>query len=102
MVGAKPAYVWDVSQTSGGPVPERPRPMLLEGDAPARLWDGLAALVEAEGYAVLRVEHEGMIRGPRAGPSPPAAHSPFRPWPVRRCVSVTRLLLPVRVLSLHG
>ncbi len=24
MVGAKPAYVWDVSQTSGDPVPERP------------------------------------------------------------------------------
>ncbi len=47
MVGAKPAYVWDVSQTSGGPVPERPRPVLLEGEAPDGLWDGLARLVEA-------------------------------------------------------
>jgi hypothetical protein len=63
MVGAKPAYVWDLSQTSGGPVPERPRPVLLEGEAPERLWAGLAGLVEAEGYAVLRVEHEGLIRG---------------------------------------
>jgi len=63
MVGAKPAYVWDVSQTTGDPIPERPTPTLLEGEAPAGLWDGLAALVEAEGYAVLRVEHAGLIRG---------------------------------------
>lgn len=59
MVGAKPAYVWDVSQTSGGPVPERPRPILLAGEAPEGLWDGLAGLVEAEGYAVLRVRARG-------------------------------------------
>lgn len=63
LVGARPAYVWDVSQTAGDPVPERPRPVLLEGEAPEGLWDGLAALVEAEGFAVLRVEHEGMIGG---------------------------------------
>ncbi|SJN15581.1 LtrC-like protein [Microbacterium esteraromaticum] len=63
MVGAKPAYVWDLSQTAGDPIPEQPSPVLLEGEAPAGLWDGLAGLVEAEGFAVLRVEHEGMIRG---------------------------------------
>lgn len=63
MVGAKPAYVWDVSQTTGEPIPERPTPRLLESEAPAGLWDGLAALVEAEGYRVLRVEHEGLIHG---------------------------------------
>ncbi len=63
MVGAKPAYVWDISQTTGGPYPERPTPVLLEGEAPAGLWEGLAALVEADGYRVLRVEHEGMIHG---------------------------------------
>jgi hypothetical protein len=63
MVGAKPAYVWDLSQTTGDPVPERPTPTLLEGEAPAGLWDGLAALVEAEGFRVLRVEHEGLIHG---------------------------------------
>ncbi|UUE19382.1 ImmA/IrrE family metallo-endopeptidase [Microbacterium sp. J1-1] len=63
MVGVRPAYVWDVSQTSGDPVPERPSPMLLEGQAPDGLWEGLAALVEAEGFTVLRVDHEGMIGG---------------------------------------
>lgn len=63
MVGAKPAYVWDVSQTSGDAMPERPTPTLLEGHAPAGLREGLAALVEAEEFTVLRVEHEGMIRG---------------------------------------
>jgi Predicted Zn peptidase len=63
MVGAKPAYVWDVSQTTGDPIPERPTPQLLEGEAPAGLWNGMAALAEAEGYRVLRVEHEGLIHG---------------------------------------
>lgn len=63
MVGAKPAYVWDVSQTTGESVPERPTPTLLEGQAPEGLWEALAALVEAEGFTALRVEHEGMIRG---------------------------------------
>lgn len=63
MIGAKPAYVWDVSQTSGDPIPGRPTPTLLEGHAPAGLWDGLSALVQAEGFAVLRVEQEGMIHG---------------------------------------
>ncbi|MBN9178773.1 MAG: ImmA/IrrE family metallo-endopeptidase [Microbacterium sp.] len=63
LVGARPAYVWDVSQTTGDPIPERPAPRLLEGEAPAGLWDGLSGLIESEGFAVLRVEHEGMIRG---------------------------------------
>jgi hypothetical protein len=63
MVGAKPAYVWDVSQTAGDPIPERPSPVLLDGQAPEGLWEGLADLVEAEGFAVLRVEHAGMIHG---------------------------------------
>lgn len=63
MVGAKAAYVWDVSQTAGEPIPRRPEPRLLEGEAPDGLWEGLAGLVAAEGFAVLRVEHEGMIGG---------------------------------------
>lgn len=63
LVGTKPAYVWDVSQTSGDPLPERPTPPLLNGHAPPGLWDALASLVEAEGFTVLRVEHEGMIHG---------------------------------------
>ena len=63
MVGAKPAYVWDVSQTSGDPVPERPAPTLLEGEAPDGLWAGLASLVEAEGFTVTLVADEREIRG---------------------------------------
>ncbi|WP_308468466.1 ArdC-like ssDNA-binding domain-containing protein [Rathayibacter soli] len=63
MVGAKPAYVWDLSQTTGDVLPETPRPNLLQGEAPEGLWDGLAALVAAEGFALLRVPHEGMIGG---------------------------------------
>jgi hypothetical protein len=63
MVNTKPAYVWDASQTSGEPIPTRPRPVLLEGEAPAGLWDGLVALVEAEGYTVVRVPDAAAIRG---------------------------------------
>ncbi|WP_114906701.1 ArdC-like ssDNA-binding domain-containing protein [Ornithinimicrobium murale] len=63
MVGVRPAYVWDVSQTAGDPIPEPPAPKLLEGQAPAGLWDGLAAQVEAAGFSVVRVPHEEMIHG---------------------------------------
>lgn len=63
MVRSIPVRVWDISMTAGPPIPERPSPVLLEGEAPKGLWDGLSALVEAEGFAVLRVEHEGMIHG---------------------------------------
>jgi hypothetical protein len=63
LVGVRPAYVWDLSQTTGEPVPETPRPKLLEGEAPAGLWDGLARLVEAEGFTLLQVPHGAMIRG---------------------------------------
>lgn len=52
MVGVRPAYVWDVSQTAGDPIPERPSPKLLKGEAPAGLWDGLAEQVSAEGFTV--------------------------------------------------
>lgn len=52
MVGAKPGYVWDVSQTDGEPVPERPHPRLLEGEAPAGLWDGVARQVAEAGFAL--------------------------------------------------
>lgn len=50
MVGVKPAYVWDVSQTDGDPIPQRPRPVLLAGQAPQGLWHGLAALVTQRGF----------------------------------------------------
>lgn len=63
MVGAKPAYVWDVSQTTGDPLPETPSPVLLVGEAPEGLWEGLAGQVEAAGPTLMRVPHEGMIDG---------------------------------------
>lgn len=34
LVGLKPAYVWDISQTDGAPIPEAPAPVLLHGQAP--------------------------------------------------------------------
>lgn len=52
MVGAKPAYVWDISQTQGPPIPEVPVPKLLTGQAPAGLWDGLARIVSEQGFTL--------------------------------------------------
>lgn len=63
MVGVRPAYVWDASQTAGDPIPEHPTPTLLKGDAPDGLWDGLALQVRDAGFEVFRVPHEGMIHG---------------------------------------
>lgn len=53
--GTRPAHVWDVTQTEGDPIPERPVPRLLRGAAPEGLWDGLAAQVVGEGYELIRV-----------------------------------------------
>lgn len=63
MVGARPAYVWDVTQTEGDPIPEPLAPKLLDGEAPQGLWDGLAMQVEALGFEVLRVPDDGRIGG---------------------------------------
>lgn len=63
LVGVRPAYVWDVSQTSGDPIPAPPSPRLLEGQAPDGLWEGIAAQIEAQGFTVMRVPNEGMIHG---------------------------------------
>lgn len=63
MVGARPAYVWDISQTTGDPIPETPAPKLLDGETAAGLWDGLVAQVEALGFEVVRVQDAGQIGG---------------------------------------
>lgn len=63
VVGARPAYVWDVAQTSGAPIPEQPRPQLLQGAAPPGLWDGLAGLIEHEGFWVSLVADATRIDG---------------------------------------
>lgn len=63
LVGVRPAYVWDVSQTTGDPIPAPPQAQLLVGEAPNGLWDGLASQIEAAGFSVIQVPHEGMIHG---------------------------------------
>ncbi len=52
--GFKVVHVFDVSQTSGEPLPERPRPVLLAGQAPKGLWDALAAQVQDRGFELKR------------------------------------------------
>ncbi|MRG58790.1 serine/arginine repetitive matrix protein 2 [Agromyces sp. CFH 90414] len=52
LIGVRRAYVWDISQTDGRPLPEPPTPQLLRGDAPQGLWDGLAALIDNAGFAL--------------------------------------------------
>lgn len=63
MISVRPAYVWDASQTTGDPLPSLPRPTLLEGEAPAGLWEGLAVQVQAAGFDLHRVPDEASIRG---------------------------------------
>ena len=52
LVAFRAAYVWDISQTTGDPLPEQPRPQLLAGQAPDGLWDHLAAQCETAGFTV--------------------------------------------------
>lgn len=63
MVNVKPAYVWDVSQTTGAEIPERPMPRLLEGEAPAGLWTGLAGQVTAERFTLADAAGASAIMG---------------------------------------
>jgi hypothetical protein len=51
--GFRVAHVFDVSQTEGDPLPDI-APELLTGDAPAALWDALAAQVAGHGYTLTR------------------------------------------------
>lgn len=57
--GFRPTYVFDVSQTTGEPLPEPPAPELLAGEAPAGLWDALAGQVAAAGYDLERGPCDG-------------------------------------------
>lgn len=63
MVGVRPAYVWDASQTTGDPIPEPPAPRLLEGQAPAGLWEGFAVQVDADGFELRLVADASEIFG---------------------------------------
>lgn len=49
--GFRTTFVFDISQTDGPALPEV-RPQLLTGEGPSGLWNSLAQLVAAEGYAL--------------------------------------------------
>lgn len=57
--GFRVVSVFDISQTDGEDVPLQPRPALLDGEAPAGLWDALAAVVGAHGYTLERGDCRG-------------------------------------------
>jgi DNA primase len=50
------AHVFELSQTSGDPLPERPMPQLLAGQAPEGLWQALAEQVAARGFTLERAD----------------------------------------------
>jgi len=52
--GFRIVFVFDQAQTGGDPLPEVERPALLDGDAPAALWEALAAQVSAAGFELSR------------------------------------------------
>lgn len=52
--GFRIVFVFDQTQTDGEPLPEVERPALLDGDAPAALWEALAAQVAAAGFDLSR------------------------------------------------
>lgn len=49
-------HVFDLAQTSGDPLPERPVPQLLSGQAPDGLWEALATQVSSQGFTLERGE----------------------------------------------
>lgn len=52
--GFRVVRVFDICQTEGDPLPERPAASRLAGAAPAGVWDALAQLATADGYTVER------------------------------------------------
>lgn len=54
VVGAKPVTVWDIASVDGPPLPSRPMPQLLVGQAPAGLWASLAEIAAEDGFDVTR------------------------------------------------
>jgi hypothetical protein len=54
LLGFRVVHVFDISQTDGPPLPEPPRPVLLDGQAPPGLLTGLHAQVTAQGYQLIR------------------------------------------------
>lgn len=63
MAGLRPAYVWDITQTEGDPIPEPPKPKLLEGAAPDGLWEALAEHITERGFDLRLVSNADAIAG---------------------------------------
>ena len=63
LIALKSTHVWDVSQTIGDPLPEPPRPVLLRGEAPTGLWDGLADQITTQGYELRLVSSSAAVGG---------------------------------------
>jgi hypothetical protein len=66
LVATKVGHVFDVSQTHGAPLATFPDPVLLEGEAPAGLWDGVTAQITRAGFAVGHVSSAREIHGANA------------------------------------
>jgi N-terminal domain of anti-restriction factor ArdC/IrrE N-terminal-like domain len=56
--GFRVVHVFDVADTQGEPLPDV-RPHLLEGDAPAMLWDAIAAQIHDAGFTIERGDCDG-------------------------------------------
>ena len=54
VAGWRVVHVFDIFQTSGARLPERPMPQLLAGQAPDGLWQALAEQVTAHGFSLQR------------------------------------------------
>ncbi len=63
VAGFRVVHVFDVSQTSGEPLPEQPTPQLLRGQAPAGLWDALAEQITARGFTLHRGDCGPQVNG---------------------------------------
>ncbi|MFE4001481.1 ArdC-like ssDNA-binding domain-containing protein [Nocardioides sp. YIM B13467] len=63
VIGLRLAYVFDISQTEGDPIPEPPRPKILQGAAPDGLWDGLADQITDHGFELRLVSDAQAIFG---------------------------------------
>jgi hypothetical protein len=61
--GFKVEHVFELGQTTGAPVPEPVRPILLEGEAPPGLGHAVLEMIEGRGYSVDTVESAAAIGG---------------------------------------
>jgi hypothetical protein len=63
--GFRIVHVFDISQTDGPDLPEAPRPVLLDGQAPPGLLDGLTQQIQEHGFQLVR--HDFDIPHPGQG-----------------------------------